>query len=494
MKRSTSGFRRQFVWGIGILVTAPFTSISLNAADIQLPDLSTAHSDSPLRQETESAETEATKGAAQSSFSKHGKNPINLQGDQFLKEQIGGFFSARQDDGKSTNAGDAMRKNLGNTSWQLLAEAVKETGKVDRGTFAAIASEGVTHGVVEALSYSDYALLANMEIETGVTEGSGLDLSISTMQPLWFTEDNQRNLFLQAGLEYYDLRDEHRTGASFGLGYRQLYADNTWLWGSNIFYDYQAPYDHGRLNLGFELENSEVRLGVNAYQAVTDERRSRDGYQERVLDGYDIEASGLVPGQPQFRVGLRGYRWNQYEGANDINGYEGTVEYHHSPAFLFKVSADHNNEDGTEWRGALTFNYRFGVPLAEQLRPFSAPELLDIKNRLFRKVERETRIRTQETIVKVDPPAEAEETAEETVAVIPPAYQPAGLNPGDTYYLIFVTSAAIAGNLTVADYNLHANTVADSSGVKETDDPSVTWQAWLGTRRWYSSVSIPVRS
>lgn len=62
----------------------------------------------------------------------------------------------------------------------------------------------------------------------------------------------------------------------------------------------------------------------------------------------------------------------------------------------------------------------------------------------------------------------------------PTAMVPAGLIPGDQFYIMFITSTTIAGNTTVAAYNAHVNAAADLSGVKGTDDPTITWSAWLG--------------
>jgi hypothetical protein len=59
----------------------------------------------------------------------------------------------------------------------------------------------------------------------------------------------------------------------------------------------------------------------------------------------------------------------------------------------------------------------------------------------------------------------------------PAAMVPAGLNPGDDFYIIFVTSTTRDATSTdIADYNAFVNTAADLSGGKGTDDATITWR------------------
>jgi len=59
----------------------------------------------------------------------------------------------------------------------------------------------------------------------------------------------------------------------------------------------------------------------------------------------------------------------------------------------------------------------------------------------------------------------------------PAAMVPAGLNPGDEFYIIFVTSTSRDATSTdINDYNTHVNTAADLSSTKGTDDASITWR------------------
>jgi hypothetical protein len=59
---------------------------------------------------------------------------------------------------------------------------------------------------------------------------------------------------------------------------------------------------------------------------------------------------------------------------------------------------------------------------------------------------------------------------------------PTGLNPGDTYYLAFVTAGTIAGTSTdIADYNAFAQSQAAGAGLNNISGSPVTWKAAVST-------------
>jgi hypothetical protein len=58
----------------------------------------------------------------------------------------------------------------------------------------------------------------------------------------------------------------------------------------------------------------------------------------------------------------------------------------------------------------------------------------------------------------------------------PAGLVPAGLTPGDEFYIIFVTSTTTAGNSTVAQFNA----AADAAGNLDTDTAPLTWMAIVG--------------
>ncbi|MEH6823953.1 MAG: SUMF1/EgtB/PvdO family nonheme iron enzyme [Motiliproteus sp.] len=327
-----------------------------------------------------------------------GKQQIGQQIDQMV-----GLNQTRQAD----NAIDAFSNRLQLTEEQIFAFASKQAAnsaidgngvQIDADSLRLTAAQGLALGVEDALSYSDIAVLSSLEVEVGKAERRDWDLSIKGLHPLWSSDDRRHNLFMQGGVEYFKYNDRQRTGSNLGTGYRQLSADQRWFWGTNLFFDHENPYGHQRASLGFELETAQLRVNTNIYHALSRWQDSRSHYQERALDGIDLELSGLIPSFPQLRVGLRGYQWDRHDGLDNLDGTEASLEYTHSTLLGIELNADDNNTQQLNWGAKVSVNYRFGVPLTDQLRPQSDAELLDVKNRLLRKVEREYRIRTQEQL------------------------------------------------------------------------------------------------
>ncbi len=388
-----------------VAAVALFISVTLHAADFNLPDLGTAESSS-------SAQTSTAPSKAESIVRSLPQNGdwqawVASQNNDWLDGQLNTAFPVSPQDHNS--ASEALEQSFNNTTRTLFADATKdvlrafvngEQPTLNENTLLNSALSGLSSGGEAVLSYSDIAFLSNLEIEVGKTEGDKWDISLNGLQPLWSSDNNKHHTFMQAGIEYFERFDKQRTSFNVGLGYRQLSDDENYYWGTNIFFDHENPYDHQRMSVGLELETSLFRANSNIYQALTNWQDSTTHYQERALDGIDIEASGLIPYHPQWRVGLRGYQWNRYENESDIEGVTASLEYQHSQLFGFKISADDNNTSDLTWSAKLAFNYRPGVPLAQQWRTPSEIELLSVKNRLFRKVERENRIRVQQRLHK----------------------------------------------------------------------------------------------
>lgn len=77
--------------------------------------------------------------------------------------------------------------------------------------------------------------------------------------------------------------------------------------------------------------------------------------------------------------------------------------------------------------------------------------------------------------------AEVEANFNYATSLIAPADMvPADLDPGDTFYVVFVTSATTVGNLSVDEFNQFVNDAADGSGLKGTDEGDILWKAMLG--------------
>lgn len=328
-----------------------------------------------------------------------------------------------------TSGGDfksfAIRSELLNDLDQQVAKAFIETG-------------------LAAAKNSQYAFLRNLEVSYKIRENSNPEYSVLTLQPLYSSEGRKHNLFAQASLAYED----SRSNVSAGLGYRYMPASENYVVGSNLFLDYQRPYNHLRAGAGLDFQTSLWGASANYYKGLSDWKNTTGVMQERAQDGMDVELAGRMPFLPALEVFGRGYRWQGFDGVGDTDGKEFRVEYSPVPAFTLEGLV--NDEEGreTELGFGLRYNYTFGAPQEylydweEQFRQKSASEYI------FRKVQRENTIRVQE---RVDPNAAPAFTPAGLVA-FNPAIGATGVSVGTNVSFTFDQDvAAGTGNITITD-------------------------------------------
>ncbi|MBL4804424.1 MAG: inverse autotransporter beta domain-containing protein, partial [Alphaproteobacteria bacterium] len=249
-----------------------------------------------------------------------------------------------------------------------------------------------------AAKNSQYAFLRNLEVSYKIRENNGPEYSVLTLQPLYSSEGRKHNLFAQASFAYED----SRSNISAGLGYRFLPESEDYVVGSNVFLDYQRPYNHLRASAGVDLQTSFWGASANYYKGLSDWKNTTGVFQERAQDGMDFELAGRMPFLPALEVFGRGYRWQGFDGVSDTDGKEFRVEYSPVPAFTLEGLVNDEEGRATELGLGLRYNYTFGAPQEylydwdEQFRKKSPSEYI------FRKVSRENTIRVQK---RVDPNA-----------------------------------------------------------------------------------------
>ena len=245
-----------------------------------------------------------------------------------------------------------------------------------------------------AAKNSQYAFLRNLEVSYKIREEMKPEYSILTLQPLYSSEKKKHNMFAQASFS----NEGSRKSVSGGLGYRYLPESKDYVVGANLFFDYEHPFGHQRASAGLDFQTSLWGVSTNYYKGLTEWRKANAGFEERSLDGQDIELTGRMPFLPALQVSGRAYLWQAFEGGEDIKGQELQLEY--SPVPAFTIEALLNDEEGrnAEFGMALRYNYVFGAPdeylydWDEQFRQKSASEYI------FNKVRRENTIRVQERI------------------------------------------------------------------------------------------------
>ncbi len=238
---------------------------------------------------------------------------------------------------------------------------------------------------------SQYAFLRHLEVSYKIREGFKPEVSLVTIQPIFSSPALKHNVFVQGAFS----RQDSRNNLSAGIAYRYMPTNEDYVIGANAFLDYQHPYGHQRASLGLDYQRSLWGVSANYYKGLSQWRDARPGFEERPLDGHDIEIVGRMPFLPGLQVAGRTYRWQSFE-QKDISGHDMKIEYTPVPAFTLEASFTDEKERDSAFGLGLRYNYIFGAPPAyqydwnEQFRQKSAAEYL------FSKVRRDNIIRVEE--------------------------------------------------------------------------------------------------
>ena len=202
-------------------------------------------------------------------------------------------------------------------------------------------------------------------------------------------------LFTQLGLH----GNEDRNTVNVGLGYRQ-YVDD-WMYGVNTFYDYDYTGKNARLGVGGEAWTDYLKLAVNGYYGLTDWHQSKlssmKDYDERPAKGFDLRADAYLPSYPQLGANLK---YEQYFGKgidlgagtdpDDLkdNPKALTVGLNYTPVPLVTVKGEHSMGDKNDSRVGIDFNYRFGVPWAQQISTSAVDTMRSLMGSMYEFVDR----------------------------------------------------------------------------------------------------------
>ncbi|MCL2029873.1 MAG: inverse autotransporter beta domain-containing protein [Deltaproteobacteria bacterium] len=199
--------------------------------------------------------------------------------------------------------------------------------------------------------------------------------SADFLSPLYDSE--LTTLFYQIG---FRTMTGDRLIGNFGLGQR-FFPDEALALGYNFFLDYDYTRRHARGGAGLEFWAEWVRLAANYYLPLTGWKDSVDYHayyvEERPARGWDTRLTGYLPFYPNLAVTGAVEKWygrnvgafgHKDELQSDPTVWAAGLAWTPVPAMT--VSADRRFASGHgESRAAMTFNYRFGIPLADQLRP-----------------------------------------------------------------------------------------------------------------------------
>ena len=250
------------------------------------------------------------------------------------------------------------------------------------------------------------------------TEGTGEG---KMLFPLFDSQENL--LFTQLGAS----RNERFTSNS-GLGYRRF--SGPWMLGFNTFYDYDFTGHNKRYSLGAEVATDYFSLSYNQYLPLSDWHQAYDrqyqDFDERPARGYDLTARGYLPAYPALGGKLSYERYYGdnviLAGSNDMkkNPYSLSFGLDYSPVPLLNISATHKAGSVTDNQLALSLNYRFGVPLADQLNSNLLPLTRTLQGSRYNFVDRNNLITLQyrkQELIRVHLPESVSGKGGETMAL-----------------------------------------------------------------------------
>ncbi|MEG3132686.1 inverse autotransporter beta domain-containing protein [Rouxiella sp. T17] len=272
-----------------------------------------------------------------------------------------------------------------------------EGGPVEKDTDAASYASGVAS---EAASQRVENLLNKFGGSSRITLGTGWGSPHSAMAadlliPLF---DNQKeNLFFtQLGFRRIDSRNT----LNLGLGSR--YFTDSWMFGTNAFFDNDITGKNRRWGLGAEWWTDNLRLSANGYRRITEWHASRNGadLQERPANGWDIEAQSWLPAYPQIGGTLK---YEKYYGQNvalisrnslqsDPSALSAAINW--TPVPLVTFEGEHRASMGgkADNRVSVMFNHSFGSSLSASLDPTQVAASRSLQGSRYELVSRNNRI------------------------------------------------------------------------------------------------------
>lgn len=190
-------------------------------------------------------------------------------------------------------------------------------------------------------SWDDW--MKRTEVSVDAMRGTKPAFSIETVQPLYQTTGKQNTVFTQLRASSIDRFGERRNTFNFGIGDRQLLADNTVLAGLNLFYDYESKYRLKRWSLGGDLRWSALDLYANKYYGLSNWTTTNLGAQEKPLSGYDVDLAMQIPYMPWAKVHAMHYQWNKERATTDLTGNKLNLEAALSSNVILELGHDFNN-------------------------------------------------------------------------------------------------------------------------------------------------------
>ncbi|WP_162940831.1 Ig-like domain-containing protein [Rahnella bruchi] len=223
-------------------------------------------------------------------------------------------------------------------------------------------------------------------VRSQINLGNDFSLSESSLDMLVPLYDSPRNiLFSQLGAR----RKDSRTTINVGAGVR-FFPDDTWMIGTNAFFDNDITGHNTRLGLGGELWMDYLKMSANGYQRLSGWHDSRDleDYDERPANGFDLQVNAFLPAYPQLGGKLM---YEQYYGdavalfgSDDLqeDPYAVTVGVNYTPIPMLSLSAE--QKMGKSGKNDFNLSMALTYQIDQSWEQNASPAAVDAMRKLAR--------------------------------------------------------------------------------------------------------------
>ncbi|WP_167458071.1 Ig-like domain-containing protein [Rahnella woolbedingensis] len=223
-------------------------------------------------------------------------------------------------------------------------------------------------------------------VRSQINLGNDFSLSESSLDMLVPLYDSPRNmLFSQLGAR----RKDSRTTINVGAGVR-FFPDETWMIGTNAFFDNDITGHNSRFGLGGELWMDYLKMSANGYQRLSGWHDSRDleDYDERPANGFDLQVNAFLPAYPQLGGKLM---YEQYYGdavalfgSDDLqeDPYAVTVGVNYTPIPMLSLSAE--QKMGKSGKNDFNLSMALTYQIDQSWEQNASPAAVDAMRKLAR--------------------------------------------------------------------------------------------------------------
>ena len=234
---------------------------------------------------------------------------------------------------------------------------------------------------------------ANSELTIEGADSSKPSFTLSTVQGLGGGLSNGKLDFFQGSF----MAKKNRDTVNLGVGRRFLSDDESWMYGINVFYDYEIKYGHQRASIGGEMKNAAFEITANKYVAISGWEKGLNDIQEHALGGYEIEVGGQVPYIPTARIFAKSWNWDGKKGT-DTKGKTYSLQLAAPVMPNMMLEAGRKDVDNAKDIDFINATYKFKLGEIDKVindAPFIADEAFastSMKAHLLDKVRRKNQI------------------------------------------------------------------------------------------------------